>query len=80
MLSGQTDGCVGKGVSPAAQTSGDLKGFSHFSVAGNGVRCWGLLGTSFLKSFPAGLGVLSVGGTSVSPVLCSTEELKNTSV
>ncbi|NXB51810.1 LRWD1 protein, partial [Leucopsar rothschildi] len=36
----QTSGCMGKGVSPSAQASGDLKGFSHSSAVGNGVLCW----------------------------------------
>lgn len=47
-------------------------------------RKWGsLLGSAghiFSKQLPAGLGVLSIGGTSVSPVLCNTEGLKNTSI
>lgn len=51
LLSGQTGGCMGKGISPSAQTSGDLMVFSHFSAAGNGVHCWGLLGTPFLNSW-----------------------------
>lgn len=46
----QLRGCMGKGVSPSAQASGDLKGFPHFSAVGNGVLCWGLLGTSLLNS------------------------------
>lgn len=73
MLSGQTDGCMEEGVSLSAQTSGDLKGFSRFSAAEYEGQCWGLMGTSFLLAV---LGVLSTGGTLVSPVLCSTEGLK----
>lgn len=71
---------MGKGISPSAQSSGDLKVFFTFLCS----RKWGSLlgsaGHSFSEQLTAGLGVLSIGGTSVSPVLCSTEGLKNTSV